>query len=201
MNFLAHTALVADDEQLLLGGLLGDFVRGLVALRGYPPDVRQGIRLHRFIDRSTDQSAEVKVLCRSFPKPFRRYAGIIVDLAFDHELAKTWGRYSSVSLADFDLQVREVLQRHEQLVPPRLASFMRYAQLRGLFAAYQHEDEMLLSLAGLGQRLRRANPLHRVNEIWPDVRADCSATFAVLYPWLQGEVADWRKRKSTSTGS
>lgn len=201
MNFLAHTSLVADDDALALGGLLGDFVRGLTALRGYPPRVRLGIRLHRFIDRTTDQSTEVKQLCRSFPKPFRRYSGIIVDLAFDHELARHWAQYSDVSLEDFDLRIRSILARHQALVPERLDAFMRYADRRGLFAAYRDEDEMLLSLAGLGQRLRRANPLHRVDEIWPQVRADCAATFAVLYPRLQREVAEWVKRKSTTTGS
>ena len=127
--------------------------------------------------------------------------GIIVDLAFDHELARHWTQYSDVSLQDFDLRIRSILARNQALVPERLDAFMRYADRRGLFAAYQDEDEMLLSLAGLGQRLRRANPLHRVDEIWPLVRDDCAETFAVLYPRLQGEVADWVKRKSTTTGS
>ncbi len=201
MNYLAHAFLARQDEGLLLGGLLGDHVRGLLALRGYPPPVRRGIRLHRHIDRFTDHHADVKVLLRCFPKPFRRYAGIIVDLAFDHELARHWSRYADEPLDQFDREIRALLARHEEMVPPGLARFMAYADRRGLFAAYREESEMLRSLAGVGQRLRRANPLHRVGEVWPEVRDACADTFMAVFPVVQSEVDDWVSRTSTSTGS
>ena len=201
MNYLAHAFLARTDEGLLLGGLLGDHVRGLLALRGYPPPVRRGIRLHRHIDRFTDHHADMKSLLGRFPKPYRRYAGIIIDLAFDHELARYWERYADGSLADFDRDIRHLLARHEAMVPPGLARFMAYADQRGLFAAYREESEMLRSLAGIGQRLRRANPLHRVGEIWPEVRDHCAETFVSVFPVVQSEVDDWVSRTSTTTGS
>lgn len=201
MNFLAHSCLVSRDDDLILGGLLGDFVRGRHALQQYPRRVRTGIELHRFIDRSTDQSEPVKALCRIFPKPFRRYAGIITDLAFDHVLACRWRHYSAISLQAFDQRIRQILASQQALVPERLRSFMAYADRRGLFEAYQDEEEMLFSLNGLGRRLSRPNPLHRVNEIWPDVRDDCAATFETLFPQIQGQVADWLNRRSITTGS
>ena len=88
MNFLAHLYLTRGDDELMLGGLLGDYVRGWRALSEYSPGVRDGIKLHRRIDRFTDHSREVKSLRRKFPKEFRRYAGIVIDLGFDHELAR-----------------------------------------------------------------------------------------------------------------
>jgi acyl carrier protein phosphodiesterase len=201
MNFLAHLYLARDDEGLMLGGLLGDFVRGLRALSNYPPEVQSGIRLHRKIDRFTDQTADVKALRRLFPAEFRRYSGIIIDLAFDHELAKRWPEYSDQSLEDFDLEVRALLSRNVEMQPEGLQRFISYADRRGLFATYRFEDEMLLSLSGIGNRMRRSNPLHRVAEIWPDVKADCAEGFEQAFPTIQGMVADWRKRRSTTTGS
>jgi acyl carrier protein phosphodiesterase len=201
MNYLAHAFLARKDEGLMLGGLLGDHVRGLLALRGYPPPVRRGIRLHRHIDRFTDQHAEVRALLRCFPKPYRRYGGIIIDLAFDHELAQKWDDYADCSLDDFDREVRDLLAQHETMVPPALARFMAYADRRGLFAAYREESELLRSLAGVGQRLRRQNPLHRVGEIWPEVRGPCAETFVSVFPAVQSEVDDWVSRMSTTTGS
>lgn len=201
MNYLAHAFLAREDEGLLLGGLLGDHVRGLLALRSFPPPVRRGIRLHRHIDRFTDHHAQVRALLRHFPRPYRRYAGIIVDLAFDHELAQRWDVYAGDSLADFDREVRDVLARNDALVPPALARFMAYADRRGLFAAYREESEMLRSLAGIGRRLRRDNPLDRVGDIWPDVRGPCAETFETVFPEVQSEVADWISRTSTTTGS
>lgn len=201
MNYLAHAFLARRDEGLMLGGLLGDHVRGLRALRKFPPPVRLGIRLHRFIDRTTDQSRPVKALLREFPRPFRRYAGIIVDVAFDHELARHWTDYADGSLEAFDRRIRDLLARHAELVPEPLARFMAYADQRGLFAAYREEQELLHSLAGVGRRLRRPNPLDRVGEIWPSVADDCAATFAEVFPQLQSEVDDWVSRRSTTTGS
>jgi len=201
MNFLAHLYLARSDEELMLGGLLGDFVRGRRALRAYPPGVRAGIGLHRMIDRFTDHAPEVKVLKRRFPREFRRYAGIVLDLGFDHELARRWPEFCALSLEEFDVQVRELLDRHRMWVPAPLDRFMRYADRRGLFAAYRSEDEMLLSLEGIGTRMSRANPLGRVGEIWPGLRRSCREGFSELFPRVQNRVDDWLNRKSTTTGS
>lgn len=201
MNFLAHLYLAAPDEGLQVGGLLGDFVRGQLALRKYPGSIRRGIRFHRWIDRATDTSDTVRKLRRQFPRDFRRYAGIIIDLAFDHELARRWNWFSDISLDDFDGHVRGLLDRHDEVLPGRLRHFMVYADRRGLFEAYRYEEEMLYSLAGIGTRLTRSNPLHRVDEIWPDIRAAMRCGFEEFFPALQSLAADWLKRKSITTGS
>jgi acyl carrier protein phosphodiesterase len=201
MNFLAHLYLARSDDELMLGGLLGDFVRGQLALRAYPPRVQTGIKLHRRIDRYTDSAPEVKALKRRFPREFRRYAGIVLDLAFDHELARRWPEFSDVPLDTFDVQVRELLGRFQEWVPESLDRFMRYADRRGLFASYRSEEEMLHSLAGIGTRLQRANPLGRAGEIWPQLRQPCRDGFSELFPDLQVQVDYWLKRRSTTTGS
>jgi len=166
MNFLAHLCLANGDSGLMLGGLFGDFVRGRRALRSFPEPVRQGIVLHRYIDKCTDQSTVVKKLRPRFPREFRRYAGIIIDLAFDHELAVNWWRYMPGSLERFDLEVRDLLGDNTEMVPEKLTNFMRYADRHGLFTAYREKDVILYALAGVGTRLSRPNPLHHVAEIW-----------------------------------
>lgn len=201
MNFLAHLLLAGDDEGLRLGAMLGDFVRGNEALSHYDQATRLGIRLHRHIDASTDALPAVAGLLGRLQPPFRRYGGIIIDLAFDHELAKRWDEYSEVSLKNFDHGVRELLARHDHLVPGRLRGFMRYADRRGLFETYRKESEILHSLLGVGQRLSRPNPLHRVDEIWAGFEPAVAACFAPVFSQVQSGVADWLKSKSTITGS
>jgi acyl carrier protein phosphodiesterase len=125
----------------------------------------------------------------------------VVDLAFDYELARNWDQYSNIELSRFDSEVRDILERHDEYLAPRLREFMAYADQRGLFEAYRHEEEMLYSLAGLGTRLKRANPLHRVGEIWPEIKADIHLAFELAFPEIQSEVLAWRKRRSTTTGS
>jgi len=201
MNFLAHLCLASSNSNLMLGGMIGDFVRGRRVLRSYPDAVRKGIMLHRHIDWYTDHSSMLRKLRTRFPREFRRYSGIIVDLAFDHELALNWWRYMPQSLERFDLETRDLLRDHEALVPESLATFMRYADRHGLFTAYREEDVILYSLAGIGARLKRSNPLHRVVEIWPELAPEFNTTFRQFFPQIQSRVAVWCKRKSTTTGS
>lgn len=201
MNFLAHLYLAGDDDGLRLGALLGDFVRGRNALDDYPANVRTGIELHRHIDQYMDSLPDVVRLRRAFPAPFRRYSGIVIDLAFDHELARRWEDYSSHSLEEFDQAVRQLLDRNETLLPDRLRQFMAYADRRGLFATYRNKSEILLSLKGLGTRLSKANPLHRTGDVWDQLAPRFSASFEVVFRQVQSDVAVWLKSRSTTTGS
>lgn len=201
MNFLAHLHLAGDDDALRLGAMLGDFTKGRRALRKYTEAVQTGIRLHRFIDSTTDDLDAVAGLRGRIGKPFRRYAGIIIDMAMDHELTLRWRHYSSQSLGEFDAGIRELLARHDDLLPRRLRSFMEYADRRGLFAAYRDEGEILHSLRGVGRRFLRPNPLHRVDEIWAEFKPAFGECFEAAYPKVQSEVAGWLNRRSTTRGS
>jgi acyl carrier protein phosphodiesterase len=201
LNFLAHLLLAGDDEGLRLGAMLGDFVRGNEALARYDAATRLGIRLHRHIDASTDSLPAVRTLLTKLQSPFRRYGGIIIDLAFDHELAKRWTEYSDISLHEFDLGVRAMMKANDDILPERLRRFMLYAGHRDLFASYREESEILHSLRGVGKRLSRANPLHCVNEIWDGFQPAVAEGFGPVFSEIQSDVDAWLKSKSTITGS
>ena len=170
-------------------------------MKKYPKPVRKGIWLHRHIDSTIDAFDAVVELRNAIPKPYRRYAGIIIDLGLDHELAIRWNRYSDISLEAFDIGVREMLARHDSLVPRKLRSFMNYADRRGLFAAYRDEKQILRSISGIGRRFLRPNPLHRVTDIWDELKPAMATCFEQAYPEIQLDVAAWLKERSTTTGS
>ncbi len=201
MNFLAHLVLAGDDDSLRLGAMLGDFVRGSRGLDAYPSDIQFGILLHRHIDSFTDSLPDVANLRRHFRPPFRRFSGIIIDLAFDHELACHWDQYSRVTLEEFDREVRAMLAKHDALVPDGLRRFMAYADRRGLFARYRETSEILYSLQGIGTRISRPNPLNRAGDIWAELEPRFQASFGFVFRQVQSEVDDWLNSKSTMTGS
>jgi acyl carrier protein phosphodiesterase len=201
LNFLAHLCLAGNDEDLRLGAMLGDFVRGKEELEKFDSGVQSGIMLHRYIDVQTDALPEIGSLLEWLKPPFRRYGGIIIDLACDHQLALRWDEYSDLPLKEFDQEVKELLTRHRPLLPPELREFMRYAERRGLFAAYKNESEILHSLRGVGRRLSRENPLHRVSEIWAEFNPRVAACFENILSRIQLDVAAWLKSRSTMTGS
>lgn len=124
-----------------VGNFIGDFVKGQ-QVAGYPPDVQEGIRHHRAIDRFTDMHPVVqqtKVLLRV---PFGRYAGIVLDMYFDHLLAVHFDDYSTVRLPVFARRFYWTLWRHQRILPPTVKEIMwhfiltnrlcRYATLEGL---------------------------------------------------------------------
>jgi acyl carrier protein phosphodiesterase len=96
-----------------------------------------------------------------------------------------------VSLQQFDTDVRSLLAEYDEILPDELKGFMRYADRRGLFAAYLDKEEILFSLVGVGRRLSRSNPLHRVDEIWNEHEADFARGFEEVFPQVQKAVTDW----------
>ena len=91
MNYLAHVHLAEPSAAGRFGALLGDFVKGAPDPE-LPPSVRRGILMHRRIDAHTDAHPVHRTSRRRFAGPRRRFAGIIVDVAYDHFLASAWSR-------------------------------------------------------------------------------------------------------------
>lgn len=190
MNHLAHALLAGDDEALRLGGLLGDFVRGAPESQ-WPADVALGIRLHRAIDAYTDTHPEVMAARTRLAPPFRRYAGILLDMWFDHCLARDFGRWSTVPLGDFSAALRGLLQaRHAQL-PPALQRFAGYMQANDLPAAYAEPAVLGRALAGIGRRLSRANPLAGALPVLQAEARALDGHFEAFFPQLQAFARGW----------
>jgi acyl carrier protein phosphodiesterase len=158
LNHLAHALLAGSDDDMLLGSLLGDFWRGAPD-PGWPAGVRAGVVLHRKIDVYTDSHPLVAAARALFDPPWRRYAGILIDIYFDHVLAREWPSHSREPLAAFSARTVDLLDRHAAWLPADLNRFARYFRLHGLFAAYAQRATIDQVLAGISRRLRHPNRL------------------------------------------
>ncbi len=112
---------------LQLGGLMGDFVHGQPD-PALPERLITGIRLHRAVDVYTDAHAEVAAARALLPSPYRRYAGILLDMWFDHLLARDFERWSGRGLEPYSAGVRDLLLRHESSLPAGLRRFRLYME-------------------------------------------------------------------------
>jgi len=119
MNFLAHIYLSGDDDQLKLGNFIGDYVKGK-AFEQYPERMQKGIRLHRHIDHYTDHNPHTSITKKLLTPKYRHYAGILIDIFYDHFLAVNWDRYSPVPLLEFINHFHDLLQSHQTLLPARV---------------------------------------------------------------------------------
>jgi acyl carrier protein phosphodiesterase len=184
MNLLAHALLASPDAELMLGSLIGDFVRGRID-PALPSKVRAGIALHRSIDAYTDSHADVAAARALFVPPYRRYAGILLDVWFDHLLARQWLRYGEDALDAFSDRVRDLLAVNADLVPERMRGFVAYIEAHDLPAAYRHTAMIGDVLHGMSRRLTRANPVGEALPVLVALHAPLQACFDALFPALR----------------
>jgi acyl carrier protein phosphodiesterase len=92
--------LSGDSREILIGNFIGDYVKGK-HIKGYPEEVKQGIMLHRMIDSFTDSHPITRSSKKIITDKFGLYAGIIVDIYYDHFLSANWSRYSNIPLREY----------------------------------------------------------------------------------------------------
>ena len=190
MNHLAHLALAGGEAQVVVGSFIGDFVKG--RLRGeYPTGVEKGIRLHRAIDAYTDQHPQVRAAGRCLPSEYRRYAGIITDIAFDHFLAIHWQRHHPQPLAEFSAQTLALLCRHKALMPPTAAALAMRMQAAQSLAHYASPSFPQHALQAIAKRLSRKNPLATAPAALQAAREPLEAAFQHFYPQVAAFAEDW----------
>ena len=157
MNFLAHFQLAWPDKGLVAGGLEGDYYKG--PLRGdLPAAVERGVILHRAIDAFTDSHPVISQLRRDFPQGLRRYAGILIDLSFDHYLSVHWTNYSTIALRDFNASVYRTLEGQERDLSHSSRKMLARMVEYDILGRYQQWETVPATAARIGQRFRRANP-------------------------------------------
>ncbi len=122
MNFLAHIYLSGKDENLMLGNFIADMVKGR-QIEKYSPEVIKGIKLHRKIDEYTDSHRFVSRSKDRIRDKYRHYSGVVVDMFYDHFLARNWEQYSKEPIDTFVQSAYNVLLKNYMMLPKR-AKFM-----------------------------------------------------------------------------
>ena len=158
MNFLAHTYLASGTDESIVGALMGDFVKGPLDDRD-ASDINAAIALHRHIDSFTDAHPLVANSRARVGPTRRRYAGILVDLFYDHFLARQWRDYSDVPLHQFTARVYAALRANENLLPERLRYIAPRMAASDWLASYRDVEAIGIALDRMGERLKRGNAL------------------------------------------
>ena len=158
VNFLAHLFLSGDTPELLVGNLMGDFVKGKLDGR-FPPGIEQGILLHREIDSFAGQNHHFLRSKRRLDPSFGLYRGVLVDLFYDHFLAAHWEDYADVPLSLFISDAWRVLCEHKEFLPDRLKRIMPF-MFREWLPSYSDLGGIAAVLHRISRfRVKRANRL------------------------------------------
>ena len=183
MNYLAHLHLGGDQPAQLLGSLYGDFVKGWLSGQ-WPPEIEAAIGLHRRIDAFTDSHPLLAASRARFPLTRRRYAGILLDVFFDHCLARHWQDYAAEPLAQFSGRVYQVLLQEPQL-PERLARIAPRMAEQDWLGSYRDFAVLQQVLVGMQRRLSRPQGLDGALEELERLYDPLLADFREFYPQLQ----------------
>ena len=195
MNFLAHAWLAGPDEAYRLGGLLGDFVKGPVP-EHLPPGVADGVRLHRAIDAYADTHPAFRASRGRVSPERRRVAGVMVDMFYDHFLARHWADYQpGEALEDFTARQYALLAEMGPELPARLARILPAMRADDWLASYREPASVAAALDRMAARLTRANPLPGAGEELLSAYSGFEADFRAFIADARQFTEAWRRSR------
>lgn len=192
MNFLAHAYLSGDHPKLLIGNFIGDFVKGR-EFENFEKDISRGILLHRAIDEFTDNHSIVSQSKDHLREKYRHYSGVVVDLFYDHFLAKNWATYHQKPLLQYTNDVYKLLEEHHAILPKQMRFVLGYMKRDNWLYNYSKIEGINRALSGMARRTKFDS---KMEEAVIDLRANYSLfenEFKQYLPEAEQFVENWLK--------
>lgn len=165
MNFLAHIYLSGDNDLITIGNFIADGIKGK-DYKKFSKEFQIGILLHRHIDTFTDAHETVRLSTKRLHEKYGHYSGVIVDILYDHFLAKNWHLYSDIPLNDYVENFYNSLEEHYDLLPMVIQKMMPYMLGDNWLVSYASIDGISKVLEGMNRRTKNRSGMHEaVNEL------------------------------------
>ena len=152
MNHLAHLYLSGSSEKIMVGNFIADGVKGK-KYSNYEPEIVKGILMHRAIDTFTDSHEIVRHSKGFFREKYGLYSGVLIDLFYDHYLAKNWTSYSTTPLADFAANAYRIFSEYLSIMPGEYQHMFPYMQKENWLLNYAKIEGIRRSLLGMSHRI------------------------------------------------
>jgi len=159
MNFLAHIYLSFGDDEITIGNFIADSIRGN-KFKHLPEKVQKGIKLHRNIDSFTDAHPTVRQSTKRLHKNYGHYSGIIVDIFYDHFLAKNWKSYSKEPLDVFVDDFYDLLEDNYEILPVGVHRMMPYMISDNWIFNYSKMEGIARVLNGMNRRTKNKSKMN-----------------------------------------
>lgn len=156
MNFLAHIYLSGDNDDIKIGNFLGDFVKGRLnklTNAQYSNGLIKGMALHREIDSFTDNHPVVRQSIDRLQPKYHKSSGIVIDMFYDHILAKNFHFYSTISLEEYSFNFYELLKNRKSEIPEPMERMVKSMISRNWFLSYKSYEGIEWALTGISKRL------------------------------------------------
>lgn len=159
MNFLAHIYLSFGDDEIAIGNFIADSIRGK-KYRHLPTRIQKGVLLHREIDTFTDAHPIPRISSKRLHKNYSHYSRVIVDIFYDHFLAKNWGVYSEEPLDIFVNNFYDLLEDNYALLPDGVQHMMPYMIADNWLLNYAKMEGIGKVLNGMNRRTKNKSKMN-----------------------------------------
>ena len=163
MNFLAHLYLSGNDTELMIGNFIADHIKGN-KFSHFPEGIKKGILLHREIDTYTDAHDIVRKSKRRLHERYRHYDGVIIDIFYDHFLARNWKKYSQIPLDIYVKSVYNLLQENNNILPDKTRELLPYMIQYNWLYNYQFAKGIQEVLNGMNKRTQGKSKMNLATE-------------------------------------
>ena len=182
MNYLAHIHLSDNSEENMLGNFLGDFVSKSLEDE-FKHSIKQGIIMHKKLDTFTDSHTNFAKSRERISRTNRRLAGVLIDIFYDHFLAKNWSDYSSVFLEEYADNFYKILKKYSYCLPDKLIRRMPFMIEENWLLSYRDVSGIEIAVERISKRFSNTrhplvNPIDELINNYESLEND----FKCFYP-------------------
>jgi len=189
MNFLSHLYLAGNSEGLIIGNYIADSVKGS-QFNNFSKEIQQGILLHRKIDTFTDSHPMVEQSKQRLREKYKKYAGVIVDIYYDHYLAINWNQYSNQELESFVTDIYAIINSNHSLLPEKSVLFTRYMLEHNILVGYSKLEGIERVLRGMARRTSFESNMENAIDDLKEHFDLFENEFKIFFPELQNFVSN-----------
>ena len=183
MNFLAHLYLSENYPKIMIGNFIADHIKGN-QFTHLDPTIQKGIKLHREIDTFTDSHKITRMSKRRLHKRYGLYAGIVIDIFYDHYLAKNWSNYSAIPLKIYVNSFYDLVYSYQEVLPEKTLKMIPYMIKYDWLFNYQYKEGIKNVLEGMNRKTNNKGQIdlaiHDLRKLDKDFEKDFELFFTDL---------------------
>lgn len=191
MNFLAHLVLSNDDDDLMIGNFIADSVRS-VEWDQFLPEVVEGIKLHHKIDFFTDNHQVVERSKERLRPTQAKYSPVVVDILYDHFLARNFEDYYNSSLPAFAQRAYDLFHRRWDELPLPVQRMLPYMESGNWLVNYGNRPGLERVFSGMSRRASFQNEMKEavadMFRHYDDFKAEFEEFFPLLQDYVKSEI-------------
>ena len=184
MNYLAHIYLSGDNKMIKIGNFMADSIRGK-SYEVYERDIKRGILLHRAIDSFTDMHPIYRQSKHRLHSKYGHYSGVIMDIFYDHFLAKNWSLYSKTPLEEFTTDFYILLETNYEILTDKVKSIIPHMRNKNWLLSYSTIEGLQIIMNQMNYRIKNRVPMDESIQELKEYYTEFESEFKLFFTEIQ----------------